>query len=220
MLKYLKSIFYKTSIREDSVQQELVKGSAVSLFIKLTGTLFNYGLAICISRLFGTGSYGLYSIFQTVLQFFTQLSKLGFDTLFMRASAQSNTEQEKKYLKSLFSFIFLVLLIVSIITSAILFFSSHIIASFYFNKPVLENYFLVATFCITPIVLMNLLASFLKGKKKVLAFTFLQQISLLLFTIVSIAILYLIDNNQIITSYAYLIDTIITLIISYQLFMK
>ena len=138
----------------------------------------------------------------------------------MRASAQSNTEQEKKYLKSLFSFIFLVLLIVSIITSAILFFSSHFIASFYFNKPVLENYFIVAAFCITPIVLMNLLASFLKGKKKVLAFTFLQQISLLLFTIVSIAILYLIDNNQIITSYAYLIATIITLIISYQLFMK
>ncbi len=205
---------------DSTAYQNLVRGSAISMALRVIGQGVNYGLVFVITHLFGANGFGAYSLFQAVMQFFTQIARLGYDTLLMRNTAQSQTEQEHQLLKSQYNSALRVTAILSLLLSAILFFASPYLAEYFFKKPHLTFYFQCAAFCLLPLVHINIYASYLKGKKQFRQFNFIQQISLLLFTLLFVLVLYIISKQARITSVAYLFSCLITLSIAFFWYRK
>ncbi|GDX47473.1 polysaccharide biosynthesis protein [Bacteroidota bacterium] len=196
---------------DQSAYHNLLKGSAISLIMRLMGQAINYGLVLSITRLFGAGGYGMYSLFQAVLQFFTQTARLGFDTLLMRNAAQSHDDDELHMLKNQYRFVLRLTAAVSMFMGIVLYACAGLIAEMYFNKPQLTFYLKVAAACILPLVHINIYASYLKGKKFFRQFNFIQQISLLLFSVLTILSGYLLYRKPELTAVAYALSCLITL---------
>lgn len=205
---------------DSTAYQSLVRGSAISMALRLVGQGVNYGLVFVITRLFGANGFGAYSIFQAVMQFFTQTARLGYDTLLMRNSAQSQSEQEEQVLRSQYQSALRVTTILSLLLSVLLFFSAPFLAEHFFSKPHLTFYFRCAAFCLLPLVHINIYASYLKGKKRFREFNFIQQVSLLLFTLLFVLALFAFFHVARITAAAYLISCLITLSISFVWYRK
>ncbi len=203
-----------------SAYQNLLKGSLISLVLRITGQAINYGLVLTISRLFGAAGYGAYSLFQAVLQFFTQSARLGFDVLMMRESARSHSENELGALRSEYHAAVRLTAVTSLLLGILLFVFASTIARDYFNKPHLTFYFKIAAFCILPLVHINIYASYLKGKKHFREFNFIQQISLLLFTLIFILSVFWIYRNPEVVAVAYAIACLITLMLAFIWYRK
>ncbi len=204
---------------DKSAYQNLVKGSLISLVLRLAGQAVNYGLVISITRLFGATGYGSYSLFQAVTQFFTQTARLGFDVLMMRNTAQSSSD-DMNNLKRQYNTVLRVTAITSMLLSIVLFLSAETIAEEYFHKPHLALYFKIAAICVLPLVHINIYASYLKGKKYFKHFNFIQQISLLLFTLIFIIIGVFAYKKPELTAWAYSASSMLTLILAWIWYRK
>jgi O-antigen/teichoic acid export membrane protein len=200
--------------------QGLVKGGAVSFALRLIGQGVNYGLVMTITRLFGAGGFGAYSLFQAVMQFFTQTARLGYDVLLMRNTAQAQTSESVQLLKSQFNSALRVTAILSVLFSVILYSGSSFIAEIFFNKPHLTFYFKCASLCLLPLVHINIYASYLKGRKLFRQFNFIQQISLLLFTLFFVAVFYTVKKTAEVTAIAYLCSCLVTMALAYFWYAK
>jgi len=68
----------------DTDFSEILKGSSVSLILRLFGLIIGYFLTLIIANLFGAEGLGDYVLAIIVLRFFTLISKLGLDTTSIR----------------------------------------------------------------------------------------------------------------------------------------
>lgn len=198
----------------DKDNKEIVRGGASAFSLKIVGLGFNYVFTFLIARIYGTEGSGIYSLFQTVLQFFVNFGKFGFDTAIMRFTAQYKTGNQLSELKDLYKKTLLFTISVSLIFSVILFFGATQIAQWVFHKPFLAPYFQIAAFAVLPLVLLGIHADCLRGYKKISAFAFLNNVSTLLIAAVILGISFLFYKNNFIPVIAYSIGITVTAIVS------
>ncbi len=174
MIKKIRRIFYGKIKDEDN--KELVKGGTFAFIMKITGMGFNYLFVFVLARLYGATGSGIYSIFQTVLQVFANFGKLGYDILMVREVAQYNAKNQWGSIKDLYFKVIRVNIIASISCSLVLYFSANWIASTIFLKPALCQYFQICALGILPIVLHSVHADCFRGMKKILLYSFFQNV--------------------------------------------
>ena len=78
MFNKLRGIF------SDADFSELIKGGGISFVLRFGGLFIGYLLTLLIANLFGAKGLGEYILAITVLELFTLVAKLGFDTTSIR----------------------------------------------------------------------------------------------------------------------------------------
>lgn len=180
MKKKLRRIFTGKIQGEDN--KELVKGGAYAFIMKIAGMGFNYVFVFVLARMYGATGSGIYSIFQTVIQFFANFGKLGYDILMVREVAQYNAKNQWGSIKELYFKVIRVNIIASVICSVVLYFSADWIASAIFLKPTLSKYFQIGALGILPMVMHAVHADCFRGMKKILIYSFFQNVSTIAIT--------------------------------------
>lgn len=108
---------------------------------------------LLISRFYGSDVLGAHTLSVTVLMMFTVAGRMGMDTAIVRHFAQDHQNNRwdrvfEVYLKTIG-----VIIPVGLVLSAILFFSSGVLANYIFKKPLLEPYFKVIAFAVLPMTM-------------------------------------------------------------------
>ncbi len=199
---------------KDKDNKELVRGGAVALGMRVLAILFNYLFTLLIARGYGAAGTGIYTIYQTVLQFFSTVSKMGFNILLMRSTAEYSAQGKWSHIKDLYYRSLRFTTITSIIFSCVVYFSSRFIAVHVFLKPDIESYIQLAAFSILPLVLLGIHADCLRGMKKILLYTFLEGASVSIIACVMLGSMLFFYSNKEVPLLAYLTGLTISALLS------
>lgn len=119
---------------EKKSKDSLIKNIFYSIF---TGTFSKIGaliFTIIVARILTPESFGTYSLALTIILIFYFLSDFGIGTTMIKYLSEIITKKDKKQIRSRFIFLLKYKILLSILISALLFFSSGILAAF-FKKP-------------------------------------------------------------------------------------
>ncbi len=174
MIKRLKKIFSNKVKGNDN--KEIVKGGAFTFIMKVVGMGFNYVWAFLLARLYGATGSGIFSIFQTVFQFFANFGKMGTDILMVREVAQYNAKGKWGAIKELYFKVIKVNVVAALVSSVAMFVSADFIAAKIFLKPGLAEYFKIGSIGMLPFVLHSLHVDCIRGMKRLLYFGFFQNV--------------------------------------------
>ncbi len=194
MKNKLKNIFFRQVKGVDN--QELLKGGALAFIIKLCGMACNYVFIFLLARMYGATGSGIYSIFQTVFQFFSSFGKLGYDILMVREVARYNALAQWNSIKDLYFKVIRINIIASIIFSVALYFSADWIAAVIFLKPGLTQYFQISALGILPFVLHALHSNCFRGMKNIMVYSFFQHVLSLLIIVLLLCLSYFIIHDR------------------------
>ncbi|GDX51733.1 polysaccharide biosynthesis protein [Bacteroidota bacterium] len=200
--------------------KELVKGGALAFVMKIGGIGFNYVFVFVLARLYGARGSGIYSIFQTVFQFFANFGKLGYDILMVREIAQYNAKNQWGSIKELYFKVIRVNIIASIVCSFILYFSADWIATKLFLKPGLSTYFQISALGILPFVLHSVHADCFRGMKKIFYYSFFQNLIAIAIAGILLCASYFIIHDRRVPVTVFVISITISSIISFWFWWK
>jgi len=144
--------------------EQLLKKSAIVLFLRIVGMALAYVAIILISRTFGAETYGRFSLLLTTIQFLVLLFSLGLPQLMIKLTADKrfyDITPKNNYLYHAL----IAILVSGIIGSILLYFSVDIIAVNIFRDPLLIPYFKTLSYFFVFFVLHSFLVEFLKGRK-------------------------------------------------------
>lgn len=175
MLNALYKKFYKS---KDADNKELIKGGASAFSVKLISNGVNYVFTFIIARFFGAGGLGTFSIFQTVVQTASNVSKLGFSTLMVRYTAFFSAQNKWGLLKDLYHKTLKLTLLTGFISSLILFFGADLIAQKIFLKPEVAIYFRIGAFILIPWMMMEIHCDAISGLKLFFVSSFIWGVSI------------------------------------------
>ncbi|TSA49907.1 MAG: flippase [Sphingobacteriales bacterium] len=212
MIEKFRNLFSGKVKGEDN--KELVKGGAFAFIMKMIGLGFNYLFVFVLARLYGATGSGIYSIFQTVFQFFANFGKLGYDILMVREVAQYNAKNQWGSIKDLYFKVIRVNIIASIICSLILYFNADWIATSIFLKPTLSRYFQISAVGILPFVLLSVHADCFRGMKKILFYSFFQNVVAIVIAGILLCASYFIIHDRRVPVMVFVISVSISSIIS------
>jgi len=184
LLNTLYKRFYKN---KDSHNKELIKGGASAFSVKLIGNGVNYIFTFVVARFFGAGGLGTYSIYQSVMQLSSNISKQGFNTLMVRYVAFYNAKNRWDLIKDLYYKSLRITIIIGIIASLILFFGADIIAQKIFLKPELSICFRIGAFTLLPWIMMELHCDSLSGLKMFFTSSFIRSVTVFIVAIIVVA---------------------------------
>jgi len=176
----------QTIEQKESHHHEIVRGGVSAFTTRLIGMGLNYVFAILVARGYGAAGSGIYSLSQSVLNFFGSIGKLGSDTLMTRFTAQYVPQGKWGWIKDLYNKSMFVSLPVSIALTILVYFLSPWIATAIFTKPEMTNYFRLSSIGIIPITVFAISNGGLRGLKKINEYTFLQNASYYVFGIIII----------------------------------
>ena len=194
MLKRLRRKFGKKIKGADN--KEVVRGGAFAFSMKITGMGFNYLFIFVLAHLYGALGTGIYNIFQTVFQFFANFGKLGFDILMVREVAQYNAKGQWGSIKKLYFKVISVNVVASILCSIAMFMSAGWVANHVFLKPHLRQYFEIGALGILPFVLHSVHADCFRGMKKILFYSFFQNVLVILISGMLLCVSYFIIHDK------------------------
>lgn len=164
---------------------ELLKGSSISLFLKVFGMLFGYLIMVFITNYYGAEEWGIYSLCITVLSISILLPKFGFDNSLVRIITElkinnNNKEIIKVVYKSLF---------ISIIISFVIIFIINVFSDFLaeevLKKAKMKPYIKLISFTILPITILTIINATFQALKKIVLFMLFQT------TLINIVFLFL-----------------------------
>lgn len=206
----LKSYYSKLST--DNHFFELIKGASSTFILKIVGLVIGYVLAIYITNQYGAYIFGQYVTALLIVEILSIISRLGIDTALVRFISkyiQLNSSQliDKLYTKS----IIIVSIVAVFITLVLLFFSNNVAAFMNLEK----DYLLIVSFSFIPLVLFYMNVQAIRGLKKMLSFSFLNNVSISLFTLLSLVACSLFISDNSLPIYAYVASVIIMTLASY-----
>ena len=206
MFNKLRGIF------SDADFSELIKGGGISFVLRFGGLFVGYLLTLLIANLFGAKGLGEYILAITVLELFTLVAKLGFDTTSIRFIAAHAIKNKWNSIIHLRRKILAILSITSVLASVLMYYFSEAL-SLLINTN--SSYIQLSSFFVLPLSLFVLHYQSLRGLKKIAEFSFFYRMSRGLFTIISIAILYQFYQSEEIALYSYLISIVIVSALSF-----
>ncbi len=211
----MKKIISYLSKRSGDVHfTELIKGASSTFILKILGLVVGYGLAIFITNKFGAFVFGQYVTALLIIEILSIISRLGIDTALVRYISRYVHNGASQLINKLyFKSIAIVTSAAIIFTLVLLFFSSYI--ADFMNLD--EEYLLIVSFSFIPLVLFHMNVQAIRGLKKMLSFSFLNNVAITLFTFIIVVILVSTNSSEKLPIYAYVGSVFIMTFSSYFL---
>uniref|UniRef100_UPI00404AF87B oligosaccharide flippase family protein n=1 Tax=Gelidibacter sp. TaxID=2018083 RepID=UPI00404AF87B len=192
---------------------ELLKGSSISLILKVFAMLLGYASMLFITNFYGAEEWGIYSLCFTLLSIAVLLPKFGFDNSLVRIITELNTYNNHKEIKRvLFKALAISIIITILIVVVINSFSDVIIAKI-LKQNNLKPYIKLISLCVLPIVILTIISATFQAFKKTMLFMLFQTAFInFVFLILLLIYHYLEISIKIFELYYY--SALITMIIS------
>ena len=185
--------------------------------MKIFGMGFGYLLAILITNNYGAQFFGQYVTALLVLEILSIVSRLGVDTSVIRLLSSFVVKNETAKIHKLYLRSSLILLLSSSIFALFTFLFSDDIAQL-LNAS--SSHLKLISYVVVPIVLYYLNAQSLRGLKKIAAFSFLNNVALVLGTLILVLTGDAIFNSQKLPVFAYVSSVVLMTILSFFLWYK
>lgn len=205
----------KVKIGSDKHFSELLKGSYISFLMKMMGMLFGYIFTFMIAKWYGADVFGMFTLSLTVLNIFVTIGLLGFDNALVKFVADYNINNNHSLVKEVYDKALGVTLPISIFLSFLLFIQADFVAINIFKNPHLVSFFQIASFAIVPFVLLRINSSMFRGLKKIIEFSFFQNVSIYFVGVILLCIAFLLDEVNELTIIAIVISIFLSSLISF-----
>ena len=167
--------------KRDTHLRELLTGSSIAFGMKIAGALLGYVFTLLIARNFGAVAMGVFALSLTVLNVFSILGRLGLDTALLRFIAEYLARDRKDLAREVYKKSLRVIVPFSLCLTGLLFLLAPYIAKYVFHKEYLSLYFRIMSLAIMPAVLTLINSQTFRAIKKIVAFSFFQNVSISLF---------------------------------------
>ena len=194
---------------------ELFNKGGLAFLFRIGGQIMGFLLTFVIAYFFGANGLGDYVLAIVVLKIFTLISKLGLDTASIKYIASYAAEQKDKSIALFRSRSIVLILVMSIISSLIMYFGSDYIALFITANPYNIR---ITSFFILPMAIFIFHYQNMRGLKQIGGYSFFFWMSQALFSLISILILTLFTRDSNVPLYSYLISLVIVSILSVVVF--
>ena len=194
---------------------ELFNKGGLAFLFRIGGQIMGFLLTFVIAYFFGANGLGDYVLAIVVLKIFTLISKLGLDTASIKYIASYAAEQKDKSIALFRSRSIVLILVMSIISSLIMYFGSDYIALFITANP---YHIRITSFFILPMAIFIFHYQNMRGLKQIGGYSFFFWMSQALFSLISILILTLFTRDSNVPLYSYLISLVIVSILSVAVF--
>lgn len=187
----------KNKIYSDKNLLELIKGGSVSFIFQIFGIGLSYLFILLISRFYGAEGMGIFALSFTVLNIFVLFGKFGLDVSSIKFIGERYEQKEYSHIKDIYLKILYLVIPINIILTILLFIIAPYLAEYVFKKPTMTIYFQLVSLGVLPMSLRFIHANAIRGMKNIKVFSFLQNITMYLFALFLLIILYLftIHNN-------------------------
>jgi len=198
---------------------EILKKGSINFIFQIIGIGLGYLFIFMLAKYFNAEGVGLFSLTYSVLTIFLLFAKFGFDLAIVKFVSEYKDDFSKLkdlYIKTLFFLIPLNLLLISI-----MFFLSKYIAIYIFHNEEIIGYLKLFSLLLFPITLRFINANFLRGLKSIAEYSFIQSISVYLFSVIVLFIIVQFFNYDMLDLFvAYFLGVLIAFFISYWFLIK
>jgi O-antigen/teichoic acid export membrane protein len=194
---------------------ELFNKGVLAFLFRIGGQIMGFLLTFVIAYFFGANGLGDYVLAIVVLKIFTLISKLGLDTASIKYIASYAAEQKDKSIALFRSRSIVLILVMSIISSLIMYFGSDYIALFITANPF---HIRITSFFILPMAIFIFHYQNMRGLKQIGGYSFFFWMSQALFSLIAILILTVFSRDPNIPLYSYLISLVTVSILSVFVF--
>ena len=197
-MKKLRS--YISSALGDSHFAELIKGASSTLLLKMMGLVVGYFLAVYITNTYGAYVFGQYVTAILVVDILAIISRLGIDTSLVRFISKYVYKGAIKSIEHLYNkSVTLVTLMAIFLTLLLLFFSAQVAQFMNLEKDLL----VLVSYSFIPLVLFHMNVQSIRGLKKMISFSFFNNVALSLITCVVLVTCSYFLNDDKLPLYAY-----------------
>ncbi len=152
----------------------LIKKSSYALFFRIGSFAAAYVFTLVVARNLGPSAWGSFTLAFTVVQVLAIFSIWGLDNLIVRTLARID-KSDKLSLSSAYFQSLIIVIVFSVILSALLFLLREVIADKIFNKPFLSDHLKTASLLLTPWSLIMFHSSCFRGMKNMTGFTIFRM---------------------------------------------
>ena len=198
---------------------ELIKGSSISLVLKVIGMFFGYVIMLFITKYYGAEEWGIYSLCITVLSVALLLPRFGFDSSLVRIIAELNVENKQSSIYGVLikSIIISVALSLGVIVIVTLF--SDILVSKVIKQQEMIYYFKIINIAVIPMALLTIISAVFQALKKTTLYM-LFQTTLINVVFFIFLLLYKSLEINLRTFNLYVISVVVVLLISFLFLYK
>jgi O-antigen/teichoic acid export membrane protein len=198
---------------------ELIKGSSISLVLKVIGMLFGYVIMLFITKYYGAEEWGIYSLCLTVLSVALLLPRFGFDSSLVRIIAELNVENKQRNIYGVLfkSIIISVVLSLGVIVIITLF--SDLLVAKVIKQQEMVYYFKIINIAIIPMALLTIISAVFQALKKTTLFMLFQTTLINVVFFIFLLIYKSLEIN-LKTFNLYVISVVIVLLISFLFLYK
>jgi O-antigen/teichoic acid export membrane protein len=158
--------------------RELLKGSTVTLIIRLLGMVVTYFFTFLVTRNYGAVAMGIFSLSQTVLLIASIIAKLGLDSSSLRFVAEYSSQGKWGNVKEVYIKSLKLIIPTSIFVTCLFFFCAPVLSQYVFKKPYLSSYFKIMSLSLLPFSILFLHSESLRGLKKIVEYAIFRNMSI------------------------------------------
>lgn len=179
-------MFYKKILNRfenDHHMVAILKGTSISLPLKITGTLLTFFFNLCLARLIGATGAGLFFLALTVATIASVFGRMGLDNAMLKYAAVGASEGDWTSVNGIYRQGMVTAMAASTVAFVIIILGAPIIAETIFSKPDLVNPLRWMAFSIMPMSLYLLHAVMLRSIMKITSGVFILASSVPLFSL-------------------------------------
>jgi len=173
--------------------EEVVRGAAVALALKVLGALLTFALNVLIARLFGAAGTGVFSLAFTVMTIATVFGRMGMDNTLLRFVAANAASGQWAAVKGIYQKGIAISTAASLAAMAALLVAAPWLAVTVFHKPELATPIRWMALAVAPVTLSTLLAAMLQALKRIFASTL---VSAVVVPTVAVGVLWVLGRMQ------------------------
>jgi len=171
---------------KDKHLEELLRGSLGFFNLRVMGMAAQYVFILLVSRWYGAGVVGIYSLSIASLRIVMLLGRVGLDNALVKFIAQYAAENRWDLVKRVYVLAIRVVIPCGLAVSLVLFLLSPALARDAFKKEELAVTLRIIAVSVLPAILMHLNAAALRGLKRIKEYSFLLNVAQFLFALLCV----------------------------------
>ncbi len=173
---------------KDKHLEELLRGSLGFFNLRVMGMAVQYVFILLISRWYGAGVIGIYSLSIAALRISMLVGRAGLDNALVKFIAQYAAEERWDLVKRIYTLAIRVAIPCALSVSLALFLLAPTLALDVFKKKELAVTFRIIAASVLPAILMHLNAASLRGLKRIKEYSFLLNMAQFLFALLVVSV--------------------------------
>jgi len=151
---------------KDNNFNELLKGSSISLFLKVLGMFLGYLAMLFVTNNYGAKEWGIYSLCFAILSICSLLPKFGFDNSLVRIISELNAFKNTNEIKKVITKSIVIATVLSLAVIVLINSFAEYISSVLLKNQEIRDYIKIISFTIAPVVCIAIVSAFFQALKK------------------------------------------------------